>query len=427
MKKLLSVLCVLCLLVGCLSIAAAEQPVNLRISWWGGESRHAATVAALDVFMGKYPEYTAEGEYGASSYNDKIATQLTGNQAPDVMQLSYANIIGFAENGWVLPIDSYIEEGIIDTSKLDQSIIDMYKVDGVTYALPTGINTTVLLYNKDIFDEAGIAYPDGTWTFDEYYEVARQLKADTDGDGQIDRWGCSNPFTDKVEITFLRMYYAKGGHLWNDTFDACDVDLDIGAQILQEMVDLVKEGLFPDIELTASNPSGVYDFTLGRTAMCLLEASGVASREALADFRMGVCRAPECAEMPLYWLSPSQLWVISKDTVDPVGAAKLMNFMVNDMDGGAVLGIQRGIPANSDIRAMVASAEGTSEAVKESYVAVDDTSAHTGDVIPEMYPANGMSFFDEMGKQFDLLIYGMTTPEEAIKACVEYTDRMMSD
>ena len=427
MKKTLAILCVLCLAISSCLFAVAEDPETIRLSWWGGESRHAATVAALDIFMEKYPQYIVEGEYGASSYTDKITTQLAGNQAPDVMQLSYAMINDLVSKGQLISIDPYIESGVIDTSKLDQSIIDMYKIDGVTYALPTGINTSVLLYNKDIFDAAEMEYPDGSWTFSEYYEAARQLIADTDNDGAIDQWGCSNPFTDKVEITFLRMYYAKGGHLWNESFDACDVDLEIGAAILKEMVDLVNEGLFPDIELTASNPSGVYDFTLGRTAMCLLDASVVSSYEALANFNMGVCRAPECDEMPLYWLQPSQLWVISKDTVDKDAAALLMDFLVNDMDAGKALGIERGIPANADIRAMIAETGDITMAIKEAYAAIDETSAKTGDVIPEMYPTNGMSFFDELGNQFDLLIYGMTTPDEAIKACVDYTNKMMSE
>lgn len=58
--------------------------------------------------------------------------------------------------------------------------------------------------------------------------------------------------------------------------------------------------------------------------------------------------------MPLCWLQPSQLWVISKDTVDKDAAALLMDFLVNDMDAGKALGIERGIPANADIRAMIA-------------------------------------------------------------------------
>ena len=424
MKKTLAILCALCLLLSSFSVALAEDKTTLRMTWWGGESRHAATVEALKIFNEKSDKYVVEAEYGASGYDDKLLTMLAGNQAPDVCQLSYANIQAYAANKQVVALDDYIASGALDISKFDQSIIDMYKVDGVTYALPTGINTTVLLYNKDLFDAAGIAYPDGTWDMEKYYEVARQLIADTDGDGEIDQWGCGNPYTDKTEITFLRELYNKGGHLWSAE-GKIDIEKDLGTAILEEMVALVEEGMFPDPELTASNPSGVYDFSLGRVAMCLTAASSVSSFTSTTEYKVGVCPAPACSEKYAYWLQPSQLWIVSKDTVDVDGAVELLNFICNDMDAGLALGTQRGIPANSDIRAKVG--ENLDEIMKQSYAAVDATIANTGDVIPEMYPANGMEFISELTNQYELLIYGMTTPAEALQASIDHVEKMMSE
>ena len=424
MKKTLAFLCALCLLLSVFSVSLAEDKTTLRITWWGGESRHAATVEALKIFNETNEKYVAEAEYGASGYSDKMLTMLAGNQCPDVCQLSYALIQEYAANKQVVPLDDFIASGALDTSKFDQSIIDMYKVDGVTYALPTGINTTVLIYNKDLFDAAGIAYPDATWNMEKYYEVARQLMADTDGDGEIDQWGCSNPYTDKTEITFLRELYNKGGHMWSAE-GKLDIEQDLAVEILKEMDALVKEGMFPDPELTASNPSGVYDFSLGRVAMSLIDASGVGSMASVSDFNVGVTRAPACSEKNAFWLQPSQLWVISKDVTDLDGAVELLNFICNDPEAGKALGTERGIPANSDIRALVG--ENLNPVMQDSYAAVDATIACTGDVIPEMYPANGLEFITELTNQYELMAYGMTTPEDAIQAAIDYTVKIMSE
>ena len=54
-------------------------------------------------------------------------------------------------------------------------------------------------------------------------------------------------------ITFLRELYNKGGHLWSAE-GKIDIEKDLGTAILEEMVALVEEGMFPDPELTASNP-----------------------------------------------------------------------------------------------------------------------------------------------------------------------------
>lgn len=424
MKKTLAFLCALVLVVSLFSVSLADEKTTIRITWWGGESRHAATVEALKLFDAASEKYDSEPEYGASSYNDKLLTMLAGNQAPDVCQLSYALIQDYAANKQCIALDPYIESGALDISKFDQSIIDMYKVDGVTYALPTGINTTVLIYNKDLFDAAGIPYPDNTWNMEKYYEVARQLKADTDGDGAIDQWGCGNPYTDKTEITFLRELYNKGGHMWSAD-GKLDVDKELATSIVAEMEALVKEGMFPDPELTASNPSGVYDFSLGRVAMSLVDASSVTSYASVSDFSMGVCRAPACSDKNAFWLQPSQLWIISKDTKDIDGAIELLNFICNDPEAGKVLGTQRGIPANSDIRALVG--QNLEPIMQESYAAVDATIACTGDVIPEMYPANGMEFITELTNQYELLIYGMTTPADAVQAAMDQTIKIMSE
>ena len=46
--------------------------------------------------------------------------------------------------------------------------------DGSVYGFPRDISVEVLYYNKDIFDEAGVAYPDDTWTWDDFLAAAER-------------------------------------------------------------------------------------------------------------------------------------------------------------------------------------------------------------------------------------------------------------
>src|SRR5690606_20946311 len=50
-------------------------------------------------------------------------------------------------------------------------------------------STVALFYNKDMFDEAGVAYPDGTWDWDTLLENGAKLTQDDNGDGIIDQFG----------------------------------------------------------------------------------------------------------------------------------------------------------------------------------------------------------------------------------------------
>ena len=74
------------------TVAKAEggNGTALRISWWGGDSRHTATLKALDEYMAANPGVTIESEYGAwSGWQDKIATQIAGNSEPDLFQINW--------------------------------------------------------------------------------------------------------------------------------------------------------------------------------------------------------------------------------------------------------------------------------------------------------------------------------------------------
>src|SRR5690606_10872867 len=66
----------------------AKKDVSLRFSWWGGDVRHEATLAAIEAYKKIAPHVTIEAEYqGFDGYEQKVKTQLASSTAPDIMQL----------------------------------------------------------------------------------------------------------------------------------------------------------------------------------------------------------------------------------------------------------------------------------------------------------------------------------------------------
>ena len=59
------------------------------------------------------------------------------------------------------------------------------------YGFPACLGLTVLFYNKDLFDRAGLPYPDTTWTYDELVNAGKKLTIDANGDGIPEQWGLS--------------------------------------------------------------------------------------------------------------------------------------------------------------------------------------------------------------------------------------------
>lgn len=75
-----------------------------------------------------------------------------------------------------------------DANQYPLELYNNWRFDGTNiYGVPENIQMMALYYNKDIFDKAGIAYPDSTWTYDKVLEVARELTI-VEG-GETVQWG----------------------------------------------------------------------------------------------------------------------------------------------------------------------------------------------------------------------------------------------
>lgn len=161
MKKILSLVLALALLSSLgLSVAAAEitsDPVTLRFAWWGGDERHAATLAVIDQFEALYPNVTIEAEYGGNDgYHDKLAAALPNGGAADIVQIDPEVFPQYVASGdYFINLDDYdIDMSVFENAYIHQRINGYY--DGKQLGLPTGIAGAAILVNKDVADAVGV-------------------------------------------------------------------------------------------------------------------------------------------------------------------------------------------------------------------------------------------------------------------------------
>src|SRR5690606_12102843 len=72
-------------------------------------------------------------------------------------------------------------------------VLDIFSRDGKVYALPKGFTPIIMLYNKGMFQERGLAFPERGWTWDDLIANARALTQDRNGDGITDIYGITAP------------------------------------------------------------------------------------------------------------------------------------------------------------------------------------------------------------------------------------------
>lgn len=139
--------------------AASTEPVELRFSWWGGDTRHEATEKAIEAFMAKYPHITVTPEYGAwTGWEEKQSLNILGGNAADVMQINWNWIESYSGNGTNFAnLEDYAD--VLDLTQFPQESLDQCKADGKLMAVPVALTGRLFYWNKTTFEEVGVALP----------------------------------------------------------------------------------------------------------------------------------------------------------------------------------------------------------------------------------------------------------------------------
>jgi multiple sugar transport system substrate-binding protein len=94
-------------------------------------------------------------------YWDLLKTNAAGGNLPDVFNMSQDRFYFYASNDVLLDLKLYLDAAGIDQSVWGSGMIDPYRWgdENDFYATPLNWDTIVIFYNKDLFDAAGIPYP----------------------------------------------------------------------------------------------------------------------------------------------------------------------------------------------------------------------------------------------------------------------------
>jgi multiple sugar transport system substrate-binding protein len=182
---------ILVMLLVVLVVSAFAKTVTLNYWIWDPELRDK-TQALIDKFEASHPNIKVElTTLEPKNYWTKLRIAASSKRLPDVFNMSSGYIEEWAKSGFLMNITDYVNKDI-NQEKFFKNLFDTGKDlvgDGNYYAIPFALVTTVLYYNKDMFDEAGLSYPNSDWTWFEFLRAAKRLTKDKDGDGEIDQWG----------------------------------------------------------------------------------------------------------------------------------------------------------------------------------------------------------------------------------------------
>lgn len=162
-----------------------DEAVTLSLAGWSLATTPEFQLLA-DGFTAENPNVTIEiQDYDAANYETQITADLAAGAAPDLYTIKQLMTFPtFQEGGQLMDVSDVAGELPDDIEGLSN-----YEVDGATYAIPYRQDAWYLYYNKDMFDAAGVDYPDGSWTWDDYDAAAASLTEGLAAAGMTDAKG----------------------------------------------------------------------------------------------------------------------------------------------------------------------------------------------------------------------------------------------
>lgn len=317
--------------------AAAPEKASGKVVWYMNidESRNAwAEKKIIPDFQAKDPNIQVElMTVPWDEFDAKLLSLAASGTPPDVFaQWGQSGGGTYVKKGLLRPIDDYVAAAKWDLSNVAEATQNAYKFNGKLYGIPMYVLGTFIYYNKDLFDQAGVAYPpvdwdDPNWTWDEMLARAQKITKDPDdpekgiygfANGTVDLY-CGIPWLFGAE-PFIKEDYLKG--------EVTEVKLNTPEYIeaAQAKADLTnKLKVAPTAATMDAIGQNGNPLALGRLAMSL--GGGWVSWELapLKELRWGLAALPKGKSKKAATFSDP--WYIAAKSMNPDAAFKLVEYL----------------------------------------------------------------------------------------------------
>jgi len=268
--------------IGSFSFIGLAEKVTIAYAHWNALPGDPYNY--VKAFEQQYPQYKVdftlvpEAEYPAT-----LRQMARTGTLPDVLCLWEHDIGEFAKTGYVIPLDQHVAQS--DEVNLDDfipAVRSLMKLEGGLYGLPWCYATHFLYYNKDLFDKAGIAYPDETWTWEDFVHAARALT-----DPEAGTYGCD-------AIVFHGIWFDLIGAFGDPIVDE-QGRFAIGEcaeKLLEELYQLTKEGVIAKPATLAMGATAADLFAAGKAAMAFNGSWMTTQYKDITDFGWDIAPGP---------------------------------------------------------------------------------------------------------------------------------------
>ncbi|HEY0248668.1 MAG TPA: sugar ABC transporter substrate-binding protein [Gryllotalpicola sp.] len=320
------------LLEACASGSGSTKSGTVTLNVWmvTEPSRTWIQDKMVSEFQKKFPDIKLNiTKSDFTTYYQKLTTNMAAGTTPDVFMMSGAYFYQAAHLNALHELDSFMKK---DKISLDDYFAEPSGEDeiwrGKTFGIPGEIDVLGLAYNKDMFDDAGIKYPDETWDWAQLLDAAQKM---TKKRGGKDYYGFYSQ--NSGQEMWGNLLVQNGGSFLNEDLTKGALDNPAGIEAIQFAVDLIRKyKVSPSSQGVSSLPGYIQSsgnpFLTGLIGMKFQGNYEMALLSDIKGFNWDVAPMPrQKVNSGLGWF---QSWVMGSHTQHPDEAWELLKFFVTE-------------------------------------------------------------------------------------------------
>lgn len=293
MKKFLALFLSAMLLFSAVPMMALAEDTTITLwmcSWWEDQVPKIIETFEADPANDGY-SLTIE-TFPINGYLDKITAAILGGTAPDVIDVDITFMGSLVRRNLLTP---FTEEELadVDVSDFVAGVWNANIYNNTVYGMPNRSSTYAWLYNKTIFDKAGVPYPTDDWTVQDFMDICAKLSEASNGEYYPYCGSLSPTDPSNFNTSFDFILWGNGGDYMNADYTEMTLDTPEGIKSIQQYMDLFSNGYVPEgsINYTMTN-DGVPLFCQGQLAM-IPNTSNTLNAVLESDIDYGTCLTPD--------------------------------------------------------------------------------------------------------------------------------------
>jgi multiple sugar transport system substrate-binding protein len=299
-----------------------------------------------EAFMEDHPDINVRIQVIPSEgYDERVFTSIGGGNAPDIFNSGDVVIPSIVQRNVALDLNQFAEREDYDLGEFYPEVIEGLTLNGQLVGLTDNWDTQVMYYNRDLFQQAGVAEPTSDWTWDDVVSAAEQI---TSGSGGSKTWGLL------YETWFAPLHdqiYSFGGEVFSDDGQQCLLDEPQSVAALQSIVDVMSAGYAPQpstYEQEGQDPFSI--FAAGRAGMWIGSGRWSAfDLEGVEDLNWAIAPRPNGPDHPRSNFFHLAMYAITSASNDKSDAWEFLKYMVSEEGITQAFENMQGIPSRPSL------------------------------------------------------------------------------